>query len=299
MPGPDGTRVTRLSATPAALGESPVWDPAAGCLWWIDGVAGLVRCYRPGQPEPAPVALGGHLGSLGLARGGRLIVARDHAFLLLDPASGAVQSLLTLDGADPAMRLNDGATDRAGRFVCIGMGRGGDPLGAAHQLDAQGRHRIFAEGIRIGNGVCFSPDGRTLYFTDTPARKTFACDYDPASGATSPPRLHIDTAPLGSGVDGQAVDRAGNLWAAMIHSAEIGCFAPDGRLLRRLPAPVDLPSSLGFGGADMATLYLTSIRDSGTGRAVSKHPDGGHLFAIADTGAAGIADTPFGAQEPE
>ncbi|WP_127104489.1 SMP-30/gluconolactonase/LRE family protein [Pararhodobacter zhoushanensis] len=292
----DSLTATRLSERPAALGESPVWDAEGGCLWWIDGVAGEIRCHHPTRPEAEAVRIGGHIGSLALAEAGQLLVARDHAFLLVDPTAGAAQILLTLAGADPAMRLNDGATDRQGRFLCVGMGRSGAPLGAVHQLSADGRQRILASGIRIGNGVCFSPDGATLYFTDTPARKTYACDYDPASGEASEPRVLADTAPLGSGVDGQTVDRDGNLWAAMIHSAEIGCFAPDGRLLHRFKAPVDLPSSLAFGGADSGTLFVTSIRDSGTGRAVSKHPDGGHLFAIDGTGATGIPETRFPAR---
>jgi sugar lactone lactonase YvrE len=293
FPAAGGRRVTRLSATPAALGESPLWDGRRGCLWWIDGVAGLLRRHEPGGEEPAPVALGGHLGSVALTEDHRLLVARDHEILLCDPSNGGIEPVLTLKDADRAMRLNDGKLDRQGRFLCAGMGRGGEPLGALHQLDGAGSHRILASEIRIGNGVCFSPDGGTLYFTDTPAWRIFACDYDPGTGAASEPRLHVDTAPLGSGVDGQTVDHEGNLWSALIHRAEIACFAPDGRLLRRFPAPTDLPSSLAFGGPELTTLSVTSIRDSGTGRAVSKHPDGGHLFAIDETGATGLPEARF------
>lgn len=294
----DGLAVTRLSRRPAGLGESPLWDGPANRLWWIDGVAGRIHCLRCDGREGETVSLGGHLGGIALAAGERLAVVRDHDFLLCTPATGETEILLTLRGGDPGMRLNDVKLDRQGRLLCAGMGRGGDPLGALHQLDGAGRHRILATGLRIGNGICFSPEGDTLYFSDTPARKIFACDYDPVSGEASEPRLHIDTAAWGSGVDGATVDRDGNLWAAMIHSAEIGCFAPDGTLSRRFPAPVDLPSSLAFGGTTLARLFVTSIRDSGTGRAVSAHPDGGHLFAIDGLGATGLPEARFSPEDP-
>ncbi|MEW5422287.1 SMP-30/gluconolactonase/LRE family protein [Amorphus sp. 3PC139-8] len=294
----DGLIVTRLSAHPAALGESPLWDPETARLWWIDGVAGQIHGFGSDGAEIAPVQVGRHIGGIALATDGRLAAARDHDFLLCDPASGDIEILLTLGDTDPKMRLNDVKLDRQGRLLCAGMGRGGDPLGALHQLDGAGRHRILATGLRIGNGICFSPEGDTLYFSDTPARRLFACDYNPATGQASEPRLHIDTSAWGSGVDGATVDRDGNLWAAMIHSAEIGCFASDGTLSRRFPAPVDLPSSLAFGGTNLSRLFVTSIRDSGTGRAVSTHPDGGHLFAVDGIGATGLPEARFSPEDP-
>ena len=292
-----GFKVTRLSDHPAALGESPLWDPDAQCLWWIDGVAGRVfrRDWNSdwAKGDIRSFDLGGHIGAIALASDNRLLVMQDHAFLLSDLAGQEVTTFHTLRGADPAMRLNDGKLDRQGRCLCAGMGRGGDPLGALHQLSGDGTHRVLARDIRIGNGVCLSPDGGTLYFTDTPARRIMACDYDPGTGKAAAPRLHVDTEPLGSGVDGATVDREGNIWAAFINSAEIACLAPDGRLLQRLPAPTDLPSSLCFAGPDLTTLVVTSIHDSGTGRAVSKHPYGGHVFALTGTGATGLPEARF------
>lgn len=284
--------VRPVSARPAALGESPVWDSVRGCLWWIDGVAGEIRCQTPEGDAPA-IAIGEHIGSIALAEEGGLVVALEHRVILLDPETGARSTVIALDDADPNMRLNDGKLDRQGRFVIAGMGRGGDPLGALHQVDGENRVREIARGLRIGNGVCFSPDGGTLYYADTPARKVWACDYDPTCGETGVPFLHIDTAPYGSGVDGATVDAEGNLWVALIRSSHIACFDPHGRLVQKIPSPTDLPSSLAFGGPDMSTLFVTSIRDSGTGRAVSTHPDGGQVFAFDGLGARGIEEARF------
>lgn len=288
-----GVTVTRLSETPDRLGESPVWDTDAQCLWWIDGVAGLVR--RMGFEGDAPrgaetFAFEGHVGSIALAEPGGIVVALEHSVVTFRPGAGQPEVLLELSDADPAMRLNDGKADRQGRFLCAGMGRTGAPLGALHRIDRRGGHVVLCEGLTVGNGICFSPDGRVLYFTDTPRRQVMACDYDPESGAASVPRVHIDTDALGSGIDGATVDADGNLWGALIRSAEIGCFDPSGRLLRRIPAPVDLPSSLAFGGPRMDRLFVTSIRDSGTGRAVSTHLEGGHLFVLDGLGSRGLPE---------
>ncbi|AQZ53029.1 SMP-30/gluconolactonase/LRE family protein [Martelella mediterranea] len=292
----DGLRFIRLSDRPDDLGESPLWDAEMECLWWIDGVAGLVRGLAFEAEEPAArhvIPVGGHIGSIALADRGRLLVARDHEFVLLDTATAAVGTLLALSGMSPDMRLNDGKADRRGRFICAGMGRNREPIGDLHQIDGALNHRWTRTALQIGNGVCFSPAGDCLYFSDTPQRKLFACDYDPDTGRISDPRLHIDTASIGSGIDGATVDRDGNIWAALIGIGEIGCFAPDGRLIRRFAAPTDLPSSLAFGGASLDRLFVTSIRDSRTGRAVSTHPDGGIVFAIDGTGATGIAEKRF------
>lgn len=286
----------RLSTTPCALGESPVWDATRNWLWWIDGVAGVIhRLVWPadGNHALARWHIGGHIGAIALAEGGGLVVARDHGFFLFNPATGTTTTVLELEGADPAMRLNDAKLDRQGRLICVGMGRATDPIGMMHQLSGQGVYCNWGGALRIGNGVCFSPAGDTLYFSDTVAKLVFACAYDSETGDISAPRLHVDTSAFGSGVDGATVDRDGNMWATFIHTGEIACLSPSGQLLDRFPAPFDLPSSLAFGGQEMTTLFATSIQDSGTGRAVSRHPDGGHLFAIEGTGATGIAEAYF------
>lgn len=284
--------IERLATGADALGESPVWDAARQCLWWIDGVAGLIR-RRDMAGQVSDLHVSGHVGAIALVHGAGIIATIEQRVVWLDPVTRAERVLDEVKDAPGAMRLNDGKLDRQGRFVCVSMGRGGEPIGQVHGFGLN-RHRVLAApGLGIGNGVCFSPDGATLYFTDTRGRRSFAADYDVSTGTLGAIRDHIDCAALGSGIDGATVDAAGNMWGALIHAGEIGCFAPDGRLMDRIKAPVDLPSSLAFGGPDMDVLFLTSIRDSGTGRAVSSHPDGGGLFAIRGLGARGLEEARF------
>ena len=305
MPEPDRilagarsvVRFTRLTAAPDMLGETPVWDAEQGCLWWIDGVAGKVRrmSVEGSEPQvPESFAFPGHVGSIALAEEGCMLVALDRSIVLFRPGEPLQLVMLDLGAPQHPLRLNDGKTDRQGRFLCADIALDRTPNGQLHQIAAGGRHRVLHEGILVGNGLCFSPDGRTLYFSDTMTRKVFACDYDTASGDISAPRLHIDTSALNTGIDGATVDRDGNLWGTMIHLARIGCFDPAGRLIDSFAAPTDLPSSLAFGGERLDRLFITSIRDSGTGRAVSSHPLGGHLFAVDGLGVTGVEETRFG-----
>lgn len=289
-------KVQRLSDRPSALGESPIWDAQDAVLWTIDGVAGHIHRHES-EPDTCyktkSWTLTGHIGAITLASKGHLMVMQDHGFYAFDPKKGTLKAVYEIPNAPAGMRLNDAKLDRQGRIICAGMGRAADPIGTLHQLDGTGRYRNFGGAFKIGNGVCFSPEGDTLYFSDTAARQFFACDYDPLSGDVGTAKLHIDGSTLGSGIDGATVDQNGNIWAALIHAGDIGCFSPEGHLLHRIKAPIDLPSSVGFAGMNMETLIVTSIQDSGTGRAISKHPDGGHVFSIEGLGAKGIPDVPF------
>ncbi|WP_136637720.1 SMP-30/gluconolactonase/LRE family protein [Pseudooceanicola onchidii] len=289
-------RFTQVTRKPDLLGETPVWDADQDCLWWIDGAAGQVRRMTVTDKDPQPESFGfrGHVGSIALAEDGCVLVALERSVVLFRP--GEPIQLVVLDLGPPAspLRLNDGTTDRQGRFIVADISTDRQPTGQVHQIHPDGRHRILHEGILVGNGVCFSPEGETLYFSDTAARRVYACDYDIRTGEAKAPRVHIDTSALNSGTDGATVDRDGNLWATLIHTARIGCFDPQGRLIDSFAAPTDLPSCVAFGGPSMDVLYVTSIKDSGTGRAVSHHPLGGHLFAVERLGAKGLPDKRFG-----
>jgi sugar lactone lactonase YvrE len=110
------------------------------------------------------------------------------------------------------------------------------------------------------------------------------------------PSILVDTGPYNSAPDGATVDAEGCLWVALIQTGKIARFTPRGELDRLIDAPTDLPSCVAFGGPDLSTLYVTSIKDSGSGRMISKHPDGGFLFAIEGIGVSGLAEARFGHQ---
>jgi sugar lactone lactonase YvrE len=287
-------RVSRISATADLLGESPVWDCARQCLYWVDGVSRRVHGYEPASGASRDWTVPSTIGSVALGQGETLIVALVDGIYCLDLVSGAVTPLFQPVPADPRIRFNDGKVDRCGRFLCGSMGIHADPLGQLFRIDAAGNSAVLARGIRISNTLCFSPDGGTMYFSDSLDRAIRAYQYGPGDETPGEPRILVDTAPYNSGPDGATVDAAGCLWVALVQVGKIARFTPDGELDRLIDAPTDLPSCVAFGGPDLSTLYVTSIKDSGSGRAISRHADGGFLFAIEGLGVRGIPEARFG-----
>jgi len=287
-------RVSRISATADLLGESPVWDCARQRLYWVDGFSRRVHGYEPASGATRDWTVPSTIGSVALGQGETLIVALVDGIYCLDVLTGAVTPLFQPVPADPRIRFNDGKMDRHGRFLCGSMGIHADPLGQLFRVDAVGGSAVLASGIRISNTLCFSPDGGTMYFADSLDRAIRAYQYGPGDEMPGEPRILVDTTPYNSGPDGATVDAEGHLWVALVQVGKIARFTPDGELDRLIDAPTDLPSCVAFGGADLSTLYVTSIKDSGSGRAISRHADGGFLFAIEGLGVRGIAEARFG-----
>ena len=289
---------TRISPTPDLLGESPVWDADARRLYWVDSVSRLIRAYDPATGETTNTATPSMVGSVGLAEGGQVVAGLVDAIAAIDLASGRCTPLLTLDPPEPDVRFNDGKVDREGRFVCGTMGIHAEPKGELYRVSASGRSRVLANGIRISNSLCFSPDGRTMYFADSLDKAVRAYRYGADDDSpVDEPRIFVDTSAFGSGPDGATVDADGCVWVALVQAGRLARFTPAGVLDRLVEAPTDMPSCMAFGGADLSTLYVTSIKDSGTGRAISRHPAGGHVFAIEGLGVTGLPEPRFGAAE--
>jgi L-arabinonolactonase len=290
--------IRRISERPDLLGESPVWDLDNGWLYWVDGVSRLVRRWEPATDRFREWSTPSMVGSVALGRDKSLVVGLVDGIYSLDLETSVIEPLFRPEPADPLVRFNDGKTDRQGRFLCGSMGIHADPRGTLWRIDACGHRDAFAAGIRISNALCFSPEGETMYFADSLDQAIRAYPY--GADGVGEPRILVDTSQWNSGPDGATVDADGCLWVCLIRVGKIARITPAGKLDRLIEAPVDLPSSVAFGGGDMATLFVTSIKDSGSGRAISKHPEGGGLFAIGKLGVRGIPEARFGLeQEPK
>lgn len=135
-------------------------------------------------------------------------------------------------------------------------------------------------GLYTPNGMAFSPDGRTMYHSDSHPKSQliWAWDYDKASGTPSNRRLYVDMNQYPGRPDGAAVDEEGCYWICGNDAGLIHRFTPQGKLDRSLAVPVKKPAMCAFGGADMKTLYVTSIRPSDTD--LADQPLAGGVFAL-------------------
>ena len=273
------------------LGECPLWDVRDQSLYWIDSKARLVRRLRGGVHEEW--ATPSDVGSIALTRRGRIVLSLEDGFHLLDPSTRTTRRLAEVVHRGPSMRMNDGRTDRQGRFVAGSMVMGRhDKDGAYYRLDRDGSATELFDGIALANATCFSPDGRTLYHADSFSDTVSAADYDPATGAVGARRALFNTRQHGSAPDGTTVDAQGNLWVALVQASKVGCFRPDGELLHLLDVPTPYPTCPCFGGPDLDVLYVTSISNSGN-LMRSEHPDAGAVFAFHGLGARGLPEVLF------
>ena len=268
------------------LGESPLWDVERQRLWWVDALAGEVRAAGADEVELSAWRYSQPVGSIGLAANG-LVAALADGFYRIDGETGAATAITT-PGVE-GLRFNDGKADRCGHFLSGQMLTCEDgPRGRLWRLDRDGSATPVADGFGVANAICFSPDGTTLYVADTLEGPLRAYPYSP-NGALGPRRDLVDCREHGSGPDGATVDAAGNIWVALVLAQAIACFSPAGALLRRIELPIPFPSCVAFGGADLTTLFVTTIADSGK-RLVSDHPDRGRILMIEGLGATGLPE---------
>lgn len=200
------------------------------------------------------------------------------------------RTLLAFEPDNAATRLNDGRTDHEGRFVVGGMNEG---TGAADstviRVNADLSADTLIKDVACANSTCFSPDGRTMYFADTPDRRIRAYPYGDVLGA---PRDLIDMADEPGLPDGSCVDAEGGVWNAEWDGGQVIRIAPNGLITHRITLPVPKPTCCAFGGPDLATLYITTACLGMTETELAKAPLSGGLFA-ARPGVHGIEDAPF------
>jgi len=285
-------RISRVGTTKDRLGEGPIWDAETQCLFWIDSLGGAIHRFDPVSGARQDYAVPAPIGSMSLCRSGGAILSLQDGFHRFDFTTGRVMPFALLGLGNPDVRLNDGKTDRQGRFLAGTMHlhrAEADPVvGGLFRLDAEGSATLIVDDIATSNGPCFSPDGRTLYFADSSRQTIWAFDYDPSTGTPSNKRVFADLRGLGTAPDGATVDAEGYLWSALIRTGAIARFDPDGRIVSRIDFPVRYPTSMAFGGADLGVLYVTSI--SRSVRFEDPADDAGGLFAIEGLGVRGLAE---------
>lgn len=281
------------SPTRDLLGECPLWDTRDQCLYWVDSKAPLVRRLHLASGARTEWRVPSDVGSIALTESGRLLMALEDGFHLLDTTTGASRRVAAVTHKGPRIRMNDGRTDRQGRFVAgsLVMGRH-DKDGAIYRLEKDGRVTLLVPGIALANSICFSPDGRTMYYTDSLSDIVNAVDYDSATGRIGSPRVLMNTRPQGSAPDGATVDAQGCLWVALVQAGRLGRYAPNGSLLQVLDVPTPYPSCPCFGGPDLDILFVTSLSNTGN-LMKTDHPDGGALFAFHGLGMRGLPEVRF------
>ncbi|MEJ1975633.1 MAG: SMP-30/gluconolactonase/LRE family protein [Acetobacteraceae bacterium] len=204
--------ITVVKSAGNLVGESPLWNPIERALYWVDTRRPAVQRLGPdGRYDVWKMP--SRTTTIALRKAGGLIVGTQRGFGELNTVTGEVKTIVDPDAATPNIRLNDGKIDRRGRYWCVSAdeehSRGSlfrlDPDHSCHRMDT---------GFTLGNGLAFSPDGRTMIVGDTSAGLVYAYDFDLDAGQISNRRVFFSVQGEAWHTDGGTFDADGYYWCA-------------------------------------------------------------------------------------
>lgn len=269
--------VEHVLAAQAELGEGPLWHPVEQVLYFLDITQGRQHRFDPASGQHDVTDLGVVTGSMGVRQAGGWILATKQGLLLRDLA-GQITSLGDPDATEhEEVRFNDGKTDPTGRFWAGKMGNGF--TNSLYRVDPDRSIHRMENGIGTSNGLGWSPDLSTFYYTDSSAKTIYAYDYDAQTGSIRN-RRDFAVVTEGGTPDGLAVDAEGCIWSARWGGWRLVRYAPDGRILAEIEMPVELVTSCAFGGPDLDELYVTSAYVSVPAEKRDLQPLAGDVFRI-------------------
>lgn len=264
----------------ATLGEGALWDAVRRQVWFVD-IKGrrIHRCDADGgnrQSWDAP----SQVGFLAPVDGGGMVCGLEDGLYRFVEADGAFISLARVEADLPGNRFNDGHVDPSGRLWFGSMDNAeAASTGVLYRYDgAASAPRSMDSGYIITNGPAVSPDGATLYHTDTLGKKVYAFDLSPA-GSLSNKRVFV-AIDDGGHPDGMAVDADGHVWIALFGGWRIERYDPQGQKVGEVRFPCANITKLAFGGDDLRTAYVTTARKGLTETVLAAQPLAGGLFTF-------------------
>ena len=281
------TRYERVADTTAHTGEGPLWHPEEELVYWVDIPNGKLFAYDPATDEydlayetnEAP------LGGYTIEEDGALLLFTHGTVSRWEPGADEADPVAEIEDAET--RFNDVIADPEGRVFC-GTMPGEDELGDLYRLDRDGTATLVVEDVDIPNGMGFTEDLETFYFTESEEHVIYAYDYDRETGELSNERTFVET-PSGDGVpDGMTVDADDHVWSARWDGGRVVRYEPDGEPIEEIELPARKVSSVTFGGPDYEDLYLTTAL---TENDRDEEGDGaGALFRVPDVAPGGVPE---------
>ena len=274
-----GTRFELAWDAKCVVGESPVWDAANRRLLFVDVHRGLIMAYGVDDGRRQSWEIGKTVGSFGLCRSGRLIVALQDSIAFFDPSRGVLETLVENVGEPPPSRLNDGKVGPDGCFWVGGLDTRPIPekelICGLYRITPDGKVERKADGYMTSNGLAWTPDGGTMFHSDTTPGIINAWDFDKATGSISRRRRIASLTFEDGRPDGGACDAEGCYWSAGYTSGRLNRFSATGMLLDVVVTPTPAPTMPCF---VEQWLYVTSLRRRLTDDVLAQFPDAGGLF---------------------
>jgi L-arabinonolactonase len=274
-------------------GEGIFWNDQDRRVWWTDIHGKHLWWFDPASARSGSIAMRDRVCCFAPRRQGGFIVAFAKEVAFFDPDSGETTPIHSFEPNTPETRLNDGRTDRQGRFIVGGMNEGSGPVkSTVIRIDPDRSATTVIDGVGCANSTSFTPDGRRMYFADTVVGEIWAYEYDTSTGTPSNRRVLKNFKDEPGLPDGSCVDSEGAVWNAEWEGSRVVRVRPDGVIDRVVEMPVSKPTCCAFGGPGLDTLYITSSRLQMTPEQLAAEPTAGSLFVFRP-GVRGVVDAPF------
>ena len=276
--------IGRVAEIDATIGESPIWSAAHACLFWIDITGCKLHAYDPVAGRNETLDLPQVIGALAEDPSGALTIGLGCDLARLTPENKA-ETFARAPHAGPGFRFNDGKYDRKGRLWTGLMNTGRRKgSGILYRYDPDGTWHVCDKGFDLPNGLAWSHDGLTFYFTDSHKGEIYAYDFDPESGELCRRRLFFSIDPDVGKPDGLTIDAEGFLLSVLFDGSAILRIDPDGKVERRITLPVPRPTSSAFSD-DGRHLFVTTARVGLSAADLEAAPASGALLQLDYEGA--------------
>ena len=242
-------RIETLWKGTNALGEGPMWHVKEQALYWIDIAKPSLHRFNAVSGDYQQWPMPDFIGTVVPRAKGGVVVTVGNKIIAIDIPSGDMTTLAEIPSWHKHIRMNDGKCDRHGRlWIGVASVDVDHPQGGLFRLDPDGTLMRMEDKITISNGLGWSPDGNTFYYTDGLKYRVYQYDFDRASGSLSHRRIFLQLDPGPIEPDGLTIDSQGYVWQAQWNSGKIFRYAPDGALTQEIIMPVQRPTSCMFGG---------------------------------------------------
>lgn len=248
--------ITVFDPRVCTLGEGAFWHPERQQLFWFD--VQRKRLLTQTKRTPQQWQFNEHVSAAGWIDVDRLLIASETGLFVFDLQTEARQDLVAIEADTAETRSNDGRADPWGGFWIGTMGKQAQPNAGNIYRFYNGKLQTLFSNITIPNAICFAPDRRHAFYTDTPTRVILRQKLDADGWPDGAPRAFTDLNDAGFNPDGAVVDADGYLWVALWGAAQVVRFDPAGRINQVVDLPASQPSCPAFGGTNLSTLFITS-----------------------------------------
>jgi len=275
------------------LGECALWCERSQAFWWTD-IEGSKICRLGADGGVREWRLPDRVGCFAFCAGSdtTLLLGLAAGIAVFDTAEESLSAVIPVEADQPTTRINDGRCDRQGRFVFGMYNPKEESIGGIYRVHADLRvERLALPPAAVANSICFSPDGATLYYADSPTRTIWSLHYHP-DGHIGAPRVFAQLRDGEGFPDGSCIDAEGGLWNARWEGRCVVRYDAAGNETERIAMPVSRLTCPAFGGPELDVLYVTSARGGLTRERLREEPHAGGVFA-AEPGRRGLPESRF------